>query len=657
MNKSGFGFLRAAAVSPYAKLGNSMQAAIKITTLARKYAEKGAKLIVFPELCLTGYTIADLFNQELVQNQALKSLEYLCQKSVEIDALLVVGLPLTINNAMFNVAALIDRGVIKGIVPKSYIPTSNEFYEGRWFAGADRLTVKVVEILGQTVPIGTDILFVSEQDDTAVVYIEICEDLWVPVPPSSSAAIAGATVIVNPSASNELVGKSDYRRALVEQQSGRCVCAYMYASAGTGESTVDVVFGGHCMIAENGVNLRENKRFVQGSSGITVDLDTQALVQERIRTTSFTQSSREIINCEYRRVLVNLPLAVPEVLKRLNPLSPFVPEDPARQAKVCQEVFSIQSAGLSGKLKSIKREMVRNGLPGDPHVVIGVSGGLDSTLALLVCDKAFKDLKYDPANIHAYSMPSVCTSRQTKSNAQMLTNAVGIKLEEIGINALVNQLLAAIGHDGITQDVAYENAQARVRTLILMQKTNMFIPAIVIGTGDLSELALGWCTFNGDHMSHYNVNCGVPKTLIRYVIAWRAKTGSPKMRRALKSILRTPISPELTSAIDGEITQITEEKIGPYALHDFFLYHFVRRGCTPRKILYLAKLAFKNRYAKNEIKHWLRIFIIRFFAAQFKRLVTPEGPRVGLVDLSSRGGLRMPSDISPEQWLSDLDDQ
>jgi NAD+ synthase (glutamine-hydrolysing) len=551
---------------------------------------------------------------------------------------------------------LIDRGVIKGIVPKSYIPTSNEFYEGRWFAGANYLTTKVVEILGQTVPIGTDILFVSEQDDTAVIYIEICEDLWVAVPPRSPAAIAGATVIVNPSASNELVGKSEYRRALIEQQSGRCISAYVYASAGAGESTTDVVFGGHCLIAENGANLKENKRFVQGSSGIIADLDTPALVQERLKTTSFAQSSRETVKNEYRRVKVNLPLAVPEVLERPNPFSPFVPIKPAERVKVCQEVFSIQAAGLSGKLRSMKREMVRNRIRGDPHVVIGVSGGLDSALALMICDKAFRDLKFDRANIHAYSMPSMaCTSERTKSNADLLAKALGIELKEIAIDSLLKEILASIGRDGITQDTAYENAQARARTLILMEIANTLGMAIVIGTGNLSELALGWCTFIGDHASHYSVNCGVPKTLVRHVIGWISQTGSPKLRRALNSILRTPVSPELTSSKDGEIAQITEEKTGPYALHDFFLYHFVRRGCTPRKILYLAKLAFKDKYGKDEIKRWLKVFITRFFAAQFKRLMTPEGPRVGLVDLSSRSGWRMPPDVTPKQWLDDLD--
>jgi NAD+ synthase (glutamine-hydrolysing) len=657
MEKKDFGFLRVAAISPDFVLGDSMKAAREIIALAQKYAKEGARLIVFPELCLTGYTVADLFNQEVMQKGALNALKYVCKMSTGINALLVVGLPLRVNNAMFNVAALIDHGKIMGIVPKSYIPSSNEFYEGRWFAGANCLTVDEVEIIGQIVPIGTDILFVSKQDDTAVIGIVICEDEWVPVPPSSSAAIAGATVIANLSASNELVGKANYRRELVKQQSGRCICAYLYCSAGPSESTTDVVFGGHLIIAENSIILKESKRFIQKSNTIVADIDTQALAQERIRTTSFAQSSDAIAEKQYRRIKVDLPLEVPNTLERPNPFSQFVPEDPARQEEVCLEVFAIQTAGLAWRLRSMKQQMLRDKMPDDPHVVIGVSGGLDSALALLVSFKAFTNLGYDLANIHAYSMPSVCTSCNTKSNADLLAKALGIELEKIPIDALVNQILAAIGHDGITQDVIYENAQARARTLILMEQTNIFIPSIVIGTGDLSEIALGWCTYNGDQMSHYNVNCGVPKTLVRYVIDWAVKTSDQKLRQALTAILDTVISPELTSARPGEITQKTEEKIGPFVLHDFFLYHFVRRGSGPKKIVYLAKLAFSDKYDEVQIKRWLRVFINRFFANQFKRSSMPEGPRVGLVDLSPRGSLRIPSGISPEQWLAELDDE
>ncbi len=578
-----------------------------------------------------------MFNQELIQEATLAVLQLVCEETKDIDAILVVGTPLWIDTALFNVAVVIDRGRIAGIVPKSFIPTSNEFYEGRWFAGADSLLQNEVTVLGQNVPIGTDILFRSKQNRTAVIGIEICEDLWVPVPPSSYAALAGATVIVNLSASNELVGKAEYRTELVKNQSGRCISAYVYASAGTCESTTDVVFGGHCLAAENGRLLAQNERFVQGPDGIIVDLDTEGQVQERIMTTSFAQSARKVNN-KYRVIGINLAVETPEKLLRPNPASPFVPDDPAERAKACEEVFNIQVAGLAKRLRSMEDRMFARRKKGDPHVIIGLSGGLDSTLAYLVAVKAFEVLSYDPANIHIYSMPyKGCTSRATRSNANKLAKALGIKLEEIPIDKLAAETLKASGHDGLAQDVAFEKAQARDRTLILMQKSNFYLPSIVVGTGDLSELALGWCTFNGDH--------------------WYASvTGNKKMARTLKAILATPISPELTQVASGKIAQKTEEIIGPYALHDFFLYHMVRRGSRPAKIVYLAELAFAGKFSRQVIIKWLKVFVVRFFDAQFKRSSMPDGPRVGLVDLSPRGSLRMPSDMLPQAWVREMKD-
>jgi NAD+ synthase (glutamine-hydrolysing) len=649
--------LRVAAVSPDFLLGDPQSAAQSIIKLARQYWQKGAKLIVFPELSLTGYTIADMFDQELIQEASLAALQMVCEETKDIDAILVVGMPLLVDTALFNVAAVIDQGRIAGIVPKTYIPTSNEFYEGRWFVGADSLLHDEVIVLGQNVPIGTDILFRSKQNPTAVIGIEICEDLWVPVPPSSFAALAGATVIVNLSASNELVNKAEYRIELVKNQSGRCISAYVYASAGACESTTDVVFGGHCLAAENGRLIAQNERFAQKSTGIIVDLDTEELVQERIRTTSFAQSARKFNN-KYRAIEINLATDLPKELLRPNPASPFVSDEPVERAKACAEVFNIQVAGLAKRLRSMEDRMRARRIKGVPHVIIGLSGGLDSTLAYLVAVKAFEVLDYDLANIHIYSMPyGGCTSRATRSNANKLAKALGIKLSKIPIDRLTAEILRASGHDAKTQDVTFENAQARARTLILMQKSNMHLPAIVIGTGDLSELALGWCTFNGDHMSHYNVNCGVPKTLVSKVVDWVADTtDNKKLARTLKTILATPISPELTEVKSGKIAQITEEIIGPYALHDFFLYRMVRRGCRPGKIVYLAELAFAGIYSRPEIVKWLKVFVHRFFDAQFKRSSMPDGPRVGLVDLSQRGSLRMPSDMLPQAWVREMKD-
>lgn len=646
----GFGFLRAAVASPEVTIGNVRKTAARIIKMAQEAAEDDAKLIVFPELCLAGgYTAADLFHQKALREEVLHWLERIVSESSQIDAVIVVGLPLCVNGNLYNVAAVIDRGRVAGLVPKTYLPTGAEFQEARWFGTADDLTVKTVDLYeagGQAVPIGTDLLFRSTKDPEVVLGVELCEDVWTPIPPSSFLAAAGATVLVNLSASNELVGKARYRRDLIVQQSGRCIAAYLYASAGVGESTTDVVFGGHCMIAENGTLLGETERFSLHGDLVVRDLDVASCIHDRMRTTSFGKSARVLRDQPpYRTIAVNLPPEIPKKeLLRPNPRSPFIPSDPAEIISVCSEVFTIQVNGLVGRLRAT----------GNQRVVLGLSGGLDSTLALLVCVQAFRLLGYDRKDIHTITMPGMGTTSGTKTNAHDLAKQAGVAIEEIPIETGALQVLADIGHNGIDQDITYENAQARYRTLILMQRANQY-GGIVIGTGDLSESALGWCTYNGDHMSHYNVNCSVPKTLVRHVVRWVAEHRfTSAMGLTLGSILDTPVSPELVKPTDGKIAQKTEELIGPYDLHDFFLYHMIRKGEPPRKIYYLATLAFKGKFEPGEILKWLKLFYKRFFANQFKRSAVPDGPKVGSVSLSPRGDWRMPSDASGQLWQDDL---
>lgn len=644
---SGFGFLRVAAASPEVIIGDSKKTTAHITAAMQHHAKQGVKFLVFPELCLAGgYTNADLFHQSLLQNEVVKNLQHLVVQSSTLDMVVVVGLPLTINSSLYNVAAVIDRGTIAGIVPKTYLPSGSEFYEARWFANAHDLTVHEIELFGKKVPVGTDLLFQSREDANVVVGVEICEDVWTPLPPSSFQAVAGATVIANLSASNELVGKAAYRRELIAQQSGRCIAGYIYSGAGAGESTTDVVWSGHCMIAENGTILRESERLSGAPTHVVADLDLEACVHDRMRTTSFAKSAHELA-CRpaFRRVPIGLPTTIPQQLARDIDAHPFIPHKDSEKAQVCADIFNIQSLGLAQRLKK-----TRSG-----NAIIGVSGGLDSTLALLVSLQASKRLGLNPKDkIKAFTMPGHGTTKGTKSNAWALAEAAGVPIEEIPIGEGTLQLLRDINHDGKTEDITFENAQARYRTLILMQKANQ-LGGIVIGTGDLSEIALGWCTYNGDHMSHYNVNGGVPKTLVKFIVQWVAENAStPAMKRVLESILATPVSPELTRAKKGKVAQKTEEIIGPYELHDFFLYHFVRRGASSRKISYLAEIAFKDRYSRAEIIRWLKVFITRFFHNQFKRSAMPDGPKVGFVALSPRGDWRMPSDATPEQWLADL---
>ncbi|MDD5165048.1 MAG: NAD(+) synthase [Candidatus Pacebacteria bacterium] len=643
-----FGFLRVTAFSPEVIIGNTELTTTRMLETMQNCAEKRVKLLVFPELCLAGgYSNADLFHQSLLQTETLSNLERLVCQSVNLDIVTIVGMPLAVNGSLYNVAVVIDRGHIVGIVPKTYLPSGAEFYEARWFANAHDLTVKEITLFGKTIPIGIDLLFESKEDSSVVLGIEICEDVWTPLPPSSFQAVAGATVIANLSASNELVGKADYRRQLITQQSGRCIAGYIYSSAGAGESTTDVVFSGHCIIAENGSIVRESERLQNGPTSVIADLDIEACVHDRQRTTSFAKCSHELAHRPaYRRILVGLPTNAPDHLARTVSAHPFIPSNDADKHQVCSDIFGIQSLGLAQRLKKSHSGVA----------VIGISGGLDSTLALLVCIKAFKLLGLDfKEKIKGYTMPGFGTTAGTKSNAFLLAEAAGIALEEVPISAGSIQILNDIGHDGTTEDITFENAQARYRTLVLMQKANQ-LGGMVIGTGDLSESALGWATYNGDHMSHYNVNGSVPKTLVGFITRWVAENeATPAMRKVLEAILDTPVSPELTSAKEGEIAQKTEDIIGPYELHDFFLYHFQRKGASPQKIAYLATIAFRGKYSRETIVKWLKVFIIRFFKNQFKRSAVPDGPKVGSVALSPRGDWRMPSDACSDQWLADLE--
>ena len=645
-----YGLVRVAAVVPKLKVGDihfNTQEIVKTTTEA---AKGGASFIVFPELALTGYTLGDLFHQEIIWKEVPPALAVLADKLKNNPALILVGAPLVIDGRHFNTEIAFYKGKILAVIPKTYLPGYKEFYEERWFSAAEDLSVNNCNLNRETVPVGTDILLKTE-DGKVTFAAEICEDLWGPIPPSSFHAIAGANIIANLSASNQLVGKSAYRRELVSNQSARTISGYVYTSSGPYESTTDLVFSGHALIADNGHLIAESEPLSHENQIVFGDIDIDHCEVDRIRTTSFVDSAKNL-DIAYRTVLLpNFEAGQNKGNKKdqeqeiLRPLAqnPFLPSADSDRQRVAKEVFGIQVAGLTTRLAHT----------GITHAVIGLSGGLDSTLALLVTIEAFKKLGLSLKNIHALTMPGFGTTKTTKSNAHKLAKAYGLSLEEVDITKGSKQQFEDIGHNGKTEDVTFENVQARYRTMILMNKANQ-VRALVIGTGDLSEIALGWATFNGDHISHYNVNCSVPKTLVRHVIACAIETTDDRAATVLKDILDTPVSPELKSHKAGKITQKTEDIIGPYELHDFFLYHFVRWGSEPKKILYLASYAYKNKYSPNEIKRWLTVFIKRFFSNQWKRSVMSDGPKVGSVALSPRGDWRMPSDAAVELWLKEL---
>ena len=647
-----YGLVRVAAVVPQvnvADVGGNVQ---HIMESIDKAVNTGADIVVLPELCVTGYTCADLFGNELLLDAAEQALTSLCRHYSEVPAMIVVGAPLRCSGHLFNCAVVINSGEM-WVVPKTYIPNYKEFYEKRWFT-----TSNITAIAGKSsimvddmeVPFGTHQIFEAGQ---ARVAVEVCEDLWVPAPPSSIAAINGANVIVNLSASNEVIGKHNYLMDLIKHQSAHCIAAYIYASCGYGESTTDLVFGGNAVIAENGKLLAQGERFTTGPQMSVADIDIAALENERRVNGSFADSMVQFDTpFEHHLMTVDGPLDYEreELLRPIKRL-PFVPEGDDRLSARCEEIIAIQTNGLMRRLD----------FTGIKTIVVGVSGGLDSTLALLIAVNAFDRMGRDRADIHAITMPGFGTTDRTYTNACAMVKALGVTLHEISISAAVTQHFKDIGHDVGNHDVTYENSQARERTQILMDFSNK-VGGLVLGTGDLSELALGWATYNGDHMSMYNVNVSIPKTLVRHLVRWFASSlndGSDKgeaISATLLDVLDTPISPELTPAAkDGTILQVTEDIVGPYELHDFFLYYMLRYGFTPMKLYLLARKAFKGAYDDATIKKWLRTFIKRFFAQQFKRSCLPDGPKVGSVSLSPRGDWRMPSDASSRLWLAQCD--
>ncbi len=639
-----FGFVTVAAASPSLRLGDPAANALLVIQALEKASAEGAEIVVLPELCLTGYSCGDLFGQRTLLQGALKGLGQVAEATARLGLTALVGLPLEVSGRLFNAAAFISRGKILGIVPKTHLPNTGEFYEQRWFASARVAPVKEIDVLGQTVPFGTDLLFQAADLPDCVVGIEICEDLWAVEPPSGAQALAGATLLCNLSASDELLTKAAYRRDLVRAQSARCLAAYVYAAAGAGESSTDIVYSGHGLISENGVVLGESERFRFELSLLVSQIDVDKLQAERRRNSTFF-GAPATLQPRVRTFELGHPTGTTPKLRRRFSQHPFVPSDAHRRDEHSQEIFAIQSTGLARRLRHT----------GARHVVIGVSGGLDSTLALLVLLEAFGRLGLDRKGIIGVTMPGPGTTVRTRMNALKLMEALGVTAREIPIGAAVEQHLADIQHPPGKHDVTFENAQARERTQVLMDVANQ-AGGFVVGTGDLSEAALGWCTFNADHISMYHVNIGVPKTLVRHLVSWAAHARHVGHERALlEDIVATPVSPELLPpGADGEISQQTEMLVGPYELHDFFLYHVIRNGFRPAKVLWLAEHAFPGKYDQTEIRHWLRTFLTRFFSQQYKRSVMPDGPKVGSVALSPRGDWRMPSDAEATAWLAEI---
>ena len=632
-----YGFIKACAVSPALRVADCPYNAQETIEAMQQAAEDGCQLTVFPELGLTGYTCGDLFLQQPLLDAAEAALREILKASEALQLVALVGLPVTVDAKLYNCAAVICQGALLGLVPKSHIPNYGEFYEKRHYCAAPA-GVKEIRFAGQKTLFGTKLLFRCETMQAFTLAVEICEDLWAPLPPSTAHALAGATVIANLSASDETVGKAEYRRALVSQQSARLLCAYLYADAGHGESTTDMVFSGHNLIAENGALLAESRPFSQALA--CTELDLGRLLAERRRNTSF-----EPVTDGYETVSFHLPLREIPLTRYISP-TPFVPADDAARAERCELILQMQADGLAKRIEHAHAKTA----------VIGISGGLDSCLALLVAVHAMKKLNRPMADILAVTMPCFGTTKRTRSNAEILCQELGVQFTEISIANTVRSHFADIGQSETNFDVTFENGQARVRTLELMDLANR-TGGLVVGTGDLSELALGWATYNGDHMSMYGVNAGVPKTLVRHIVRYEADAAnSDTLREVLLDILDTPVSPELLPAKEnGEIAQQTESLVGPYELHDFYLYYVLRFGFSPAKIYHLAKAALSDRYSDEVLLHWLRNFYRRFFQQQFKRSCLPDGPKVGSVTLSPRGDWRMPSDACVSVWQAELD--
>ena len=627
------GFIKVAALTPKIKVADPVYNAQVICEKLEEAYEKGAKIIVFPEMCLTGYTCGDLFLQEILLEEAKKQLLRIADATEGSDAVVVVGLPIDRDGRLYNVAAVLQDGSILGMVPKANIPSYAEFYEGRHFTEGNR-EVTSYYLEGEEIPFGVNLLFECMNLKNLVIGCEICEDLWVANPPSTDHALMGATVIVNPSASNENVGKDEYRELLVKSASARLLCGYVYASAGEGESTQDMVFGGHNLIGENGTILAQAKCF-KGES-IYADLDVNRICSERRRMGTFGKEK----DLNYVSVPFKLELEETSLERPFNCM-PFVPSDETLRSRRCEEILAIQSYGLKKRYEHT----------GCKTAVVGISGGLDSTLALLVTVRTFDMLGLDRGNIVSVTMPCFGTTDRTYDNACKLAGTLGTTLKEVDIKQAVLRHFEDIGQDVDCHDVTYENSQARERTQVLMDIANR-LGGLVIGTGDMSELALGWATYNGDHMSMYGVNAGVPKTLVRHLVRYYADTcGNTDLKEVLLDVLDTPVSPELLPPVDGVIAQKTEDLVGPYELHDFFLYYMLRCSFPPEKVYRVAKIAFKGQYDDAVILKWLKIFYRRFFQQQFKRSCLPDGPKVGSVAVSPRGDLRMPSDASARLWL------
>ena len=634
-------FVKVASAIPKVKVADCRHNVVEINRLIQEAATSDVQIIVFPELSITGYSCGDLFFQQVLQEDALQGMLEIAERTAHLDIISIVGLPIVIGQQLLNAAAVIQQGHILGLIPKSYLPNYKEFYEQRWFTSAFDNRISECDIHGEHIPVGNDLLFATPE---VTFGIEICEDLWAPVSPSSYLAMQGAEIIFNLSASDECVGKHKYLRNLISQQSGRLIAGYVYSSCGFGESSTDVVFGGNALICENGSILCEGKRFYYDPQLVIADMDVDCLKNERLANTTF-KTNQSHVAMPSPRIIMTGPLAKEgKLLNRTISSHPFIP-DSEDYDETCNEVISIQCAGLAKRITHTQAK----------SVVVGISGGLDSTLALLICIRTFDRLGLDRKGIIAITMPGFGTTRRTYINAVKLIETLGCSLKEIDIKEACRVHLKDIGHPKELHDTVYENTQARERTQILMDIANQF-NGIVIGTGDLSEIALGWSTYNGDHMSMYAVNSGVPKTLVKYLVQWIAdnKTDSA-LRTILLDIISTPVSPELLpSGENEEIEQRTEDVVGPYELHDFFLYHFIRYGATPRKILYLATIAFADSYDESIIKYWLSIFTRRFFAQQFKRSCMPDGPKVGSVSLSPRGDWRMPSDACSKLWLDKI---
>lgn len=635
------GFVRVGALVNKLSLGNVIENAKEISRQIKKAYEAGVEIIVTPELSLTGYTCGDMFLQDKLVKDSIIGLEYVLSETKSLNIISIIGMPISTNNALFNCGVVINRGKLLGIIPKTYIPNYKEFYECRWFSSSLNLDINEIELLGQKVPLGCDLLFQDRKNPNITFAIEICEDLWAVTPPSNDYAKSGATIIFNLSSSNELIGKHNYRKNLISSQSSKTISAYIYASSGMLESTSDILFDGASLIYENGTLLKEGERFLTESNIIYQDIDVLRLVNDRRVNKSFNFSSDNKI---YRRINIDIHNNISK-LERKYSKYPFVPKDDILRNERCLEIINIQSNALARRLIQLNY----------PKCVIGMSGGLDSTLAFLVTVRAFEKLNLDNKNIIGITMPGFGTTDRTYNNSIKLVESYNATLKEINIKEACTIHMKDIGLNPTDRSITYENIQARERTQILMDVANME-KGIVIGTGDLSELALGWCTYNGDHMSMYSVNSSIPKTLIRYLVKWFMDNEKGIRHDVLKDILSTPISPELLPPDKyGNIVQKTENSIGPYVLHDFFLYHFLRHGVRPKKLYFLALHTFDD-FSREDILNYLKVFINRFFTQQFKRNCVPDGIKVGSISLSPRGDLRMPSDMEYKSYLKELDE-